>query len=119
MTRLSPEDRNLVEAQIIDPAACPNFEVIKYCLIWSDEEIETISEEGRQFIADLIIARGYIHRGVPTGEWGFGNGHYEQVWYFANEIKLKWIGFSRLDLNDADRRYLSDAIQQESEHDEL
>lgn len=109
---LSREDRERIEAVWFDPDATIAFNEIAGCLVWSDEVPEGLSPAGWDYVRDLLGARGYLHLGVPVEEWDFGSRDRIERWNEARDSGLRWNGFRRLELSDAERglleRYLSD-----------
>jgi hypothetical protein len=107
---LSGEDRAAIESLVFDPTLAPGFEIVKYCLIWSDERPVGISHAGYEYVSDLWVARGYIHRGVPTERWGLGPEPYLKTWNDALDTCLRWPGFRRLPLSIRDQKYLDEQL---------
>ncbi len=112
MELVVPEhELTLLTELTVDPAAEPNFEILKYCLIWPDERpLKPLSAAGAEFLADLWIVRGFIHRGLPEHEWGLDPQYFADVWEFGLANVEGWIGFKRLVLNAADCAYLTAAL---------
>ena len=79
-TRLSPDDCGLLGNCVLDPDAEPSFELLKYCLVWPDERPNGLSRDGWRLLGDLLIVRGFLHRGVPSEEWGLDPAYFRQVW---------------------------------------
>jgi hypothetical protein len=107
---LSPADRALIESLVFDPSLTPKYEMLKSCLVWADEMPVGISPDGYEYVSDLLAVRGFIHRGVPTENWGIGPAPYLRVWDDAVGSGLTWIGFRRLPLSTQDRRFLDEQI---------
>ncbi len=108
---IEQRDLSLLNALTVDVHADPNFELIKYCLIWPDERpCEHLSREGREFLTDLWIVRGFIHRSVPVLEWGLDPQYFIDVWAFGLANAAEWPGFTRLVLSEADRAYLDTCL---------
>jgi hypothetical protein len=107
---LSPRDRALIESLVFDPSLKPRYEMVKSCLVWADEIPTGISPEGYEYVSDLLALRGFIHRGVPTEDWGIGPAPYLRVWDDALGSGLKWIGFRRFPLSKMDRRFLNEQL---------
>lgn len=106
----SEVDRRLIEAQVFDPKAEPSFEALKACLVWPDECPERISNEGREVLSDLLIVRGFIHRGVPREQWGLDPQFFLDRWAEAQAICLRWNGFRRMSLSESDSAYLMRSV---------
>lgn len=104
-------DLGLLRQLVFEPSAEPNFELLKYCLIWPDERpSEPLSNEGREFLSDLWIVRGFIHRSVPNEKWGLDPNYFKDVWNFGLANVAQWPGFKRLELSEADRAYLTSCL---------
>lgn len=97
---------------VYDPAAEPNFEIIKTIISWSDEwPLEGLTSEVLEVMHDLWIARKFMHH----DEHGDGEcpvfpeyeEHCRQVWHAAREQAATWPGFreDRLRLSAKDRAY--------------
>lgn len=92
---------------VLDPAARPSFEMLKSCLIWPDERPrERLSSAGQEFLCDLWIVRGFIHRSVPRDAWGLDPAYFWRTWDFGLSSVPDWPGFQRLAISDADRACL-------------
>jgi hypothetical protein len=93
MSTLSDADRALVEAMAFDADA--------------------VSREGYRLVRDLLVARGFIHRGVPVEAWDDGYLDRWEAWNEALASGLRWNGFRRMALTTAQRaelrRYVRDA----------
>lgn len=104
---IEERDLNLIRALNFDPSAKPNFEMLKYCLIWPDERpSEHLSNEGSEFLSDLWIVRGFIHRSLPPEQWGLDSQYFKDVWAFGLKNVGQWPGFKRLALSETDRSNL-------------
>ena len=100
-------DMEVLENLTLDPTAQPSFEVLKCCLIWPDERpFERLSHAGQEFLSDLWIVRGFIHRSVPRDEWGLDPDYFWETWNFGLSNVARWPGFQRLTISDADRACL-------------
>ena len=109
-------DINIIKNLAFNANAKPLFEELKYCLIWPDEipnwrgdnPSDELSHNGREFLYDLLIVRGYIHRNVPKEEWGIKDPkRWQDVWEFGLANVAQWPGFRRITLSEADRDYLN------------
>ena len=102
-----------LQSCVYDPAAEPNFEMIKTILSWEDEWPETgMTHEVLEVLHDLWIARKYIyHDSCGDGEWPYTSpeytGHCRNIWRAGLEQAGNWPGFmaDRLHLNARDRAY--------------
>jgi hypothetical protein len=92
----------------------PNFEEIKYCLIWNDEVPEGIYGEARELLYDLIIYRGLVHRNLPFSEWPVDIKYFQDAWEFGLKNIPNWPGFNRVSLSEEDQQYLFNCINDES-----
>lgn len=100
-------DIEVLSKLTFDPAAQPDFELLKYCLIWPDERpVELLSSAGQEFLSDLWIVRGFLHRSVPREKWGLDPAYFHETWNFGLAHVAGWPGFERLTLSDVDRAYL-------------
>jgi hypothetical protein len=101
-------DRDLLRVLILDPSAEPGFDVLKSCLMWPDERpVEHLSSEGHEFLTDLWIVRGFLHRSLPKEEWGFDPDYFSEVWSYGLAHGDTWPGFRRLRLSDVESVYLA------------
>ena len=104
-------DLVLLRELVFDPSAEQTFDLLKYCLIWTDERPAAhLSNEGREFLADLWIVRGFIHRSLPKEQWGLDPGYFSEVWEFGQANAAQWPGFKRLVLSEAERAYLATCL---------
>ncbi|MFO0696978.1 MAG: hypothetical protein U0230_25620 [Polyangiales bacterium] len=99
-------DRRAIESLVLDPEAEPSFEFLKSCLVWPDEISADISPPGYDFLADLLVYRGFVHRRKSIDELRELAGPYKRAWAHALETGLRWPGFQRLELSPRDRAYL-------------
>lgn len=104
-------DIDVLAELILNPTALPNFEMLKCCLIWPDERpLGPLSRNGQEFLYDLWIVRGFIHRSVPRDQWGLDPGYFQNQWNFGLCNVPSWPGFKRLTISDADRTYLTRSL---------
>jgi len=105
----------LLDTQPFDRLARPQFEEIKYCLVWPDERPEGLSSAGWELVGDLLVVRGYLHRAVPIEEWGMvGGQEYLRTWNRALlDERVPWNGFRRIALSDDDRQVLAAALRRD------
>ena len=109
---ISERDLNILRGLAFDSDTEPMFELLKSCLIWSDERpSENLSSEGREFLYDLWIVRGFIHRSLPDEQWGLDPKYFKDVWEFGLANVAQWPGFKRLVLSDVDRGYLAKCLK--------
>lgn len=108
--RFEPDDRDTLRSLVFDPAATPNFEFLKACLVWPDERPERITEPGYELLRDLWSVRGFLHRGIPTEKWGLDPNYFQAVWSHALQDVPEWPGFRRLQLSDEDQAYLNKCL---------
>lgn len=104
-------DLNVIRELSFAPNAEPMFEILKYCLIWTDEyPSDYLSAEGREFLADLWIVRGFIHRSLPRDQWGLDPKYFKDTWDFGLTNVPQWIGFERLVLLDSNKAVLNKGL---------
>lgn len=108
---ISNHDAELFRALTLDIDAEPTFDVLKYCLTWSDERPSgRLSSEGSEFLSDLWIVRGFIHRSLPKEQWGLDPQYFEEMWKFGVTNFGQWPGFKRLVLSEKDQTYLASCL---------
>ena len=108
---ITDHDLDLLRNLSFDSNSQPNFELLKYCLIWSDEvPTDHLSSDGREFLSDLWIVRGFLHRGLPKEKWGLDPEYFSEVWDFALNTVPQWPGFKRIVLSDVDSAYLATCL---------
>ena len=115
MSPLSDADRGLVEALPFDGQAAPAFNEMTWCLVWPDEVPDGLSREGYRIVRDLLVARGFIHRGVPVEAWDEGYLDRWEAWNEALSSRLRWNGFRRIALTTAQRTELRRHLTDDSE----
>lgn len=103
---LSPADRALVEALVFDADAEVSYHAIAACLVWADEVPAGLTPGGYETIRDLLVARGFIHRGLVIEDWDRGATERANLWNAALEEQLRWPGFRRLALTREQRAML-------------
>ena len=109
MSYFKGKDLKIIEALKIEQNAVPAYEILKDCLVWTDERVKGMSSEGYEKLMDLWIVRGFIHKGISEEKWGIGNDTYLlNAWNEAKSQIPHWIGFTRLKLSDEDRKYFED-----------
>jgi hypothetical protein len=112
--RFQPDDRDILQTLVFDPTAEPAFELMKSCLVWPDERPVRISKDGYELLGDLWAIRGYLHRSVPSEQWGLDPAYFREVWTNALRDIPDWPGFKRLDLSDEARAYLARCLEEAS-----
>lgn len=115
----SDRDQKLIEDLEFDETLTASFEALKGCLIWEDERPDGLTSEGYECLCDLWIARSFIHRNLPSSDWGLDSDHFQRIWNEALKAKIDWPGFKRLKLNDGDRRYLEMCLKEQNQDDPL
>lgn len=108
--RFNSTDRDTLHQLVFDPTSEPSFELMKTCLVWADERPERMSNEGYELLGDLWIVRGFLHRAVPTEQWGLDPAYFQEVWSNALQDVSDWPGFRRLQLSQAERAYLDKSL---------
>ncbi|MFZ6781414.1 hypothetical protein ACO0LD_31710 [Undibacterium sp. Ji83W] len=108
---ISNKDAELFRSLVLDADEEPTFDLLKYCLTWPDERpIGRLSTEGSEFLSDLWIVRGFIHRSLPKDQWGLDPLYFEEVWEFGLANFEQWPGFKRLVLSENDKTYLTSCL---------
>ena len=111
MYQLEEEELIKLNSLQYDENLKPNFEEIKYCLVWNDELTDGIRWEVRELLYDLIIYRGLIHRQIPPQEWpGNDPKYFQDAWDFGLKNIPSWPGFKRINLSKQDEEYLQDCV---------
>ena len=91
---------------------------MKTCLVWPDERPQRISKEGYELLGDLWSVRGFLHRQVPTEQWGLDPAYFQEVWSNALEDVPGWPGFKRLRLSQVERAYLDTSLKKSTDVDD-
>lgn len=110
--KLSEEDRVVIESLELDLSLKPTFDLIKSCLIWEDERPYGISSDGYELICDLWIIRSFFHLNLPKEKWGLDPDYFYNRWNEIKELNLKWPGFERFTLTEADEAFLESKIME-------
>lgn len=111
MSCFSANDLEQIEQLVFEPNLKPNFDAIKFCLMWQDEKPARISIEGYEKLCDLWIARSFIyHRKLPRERWGLDPDYFWTVWQTALNENIKWPGFRRINLLREDENFLNQQI---------
>jgi len=113
----SPRDRAIIENLRYDPTLTPGFELVKSCLVWSDERPDGLSSDGYERLCDLWIARSRIHRGV-VGDRSVTSYDYQAVWNEELSGGLRWPGFRRIELSAAERSFFEEQLRLAAADDE-
>jgi hypothetical protein len=109
--KISSHDLSTLNNLAFDARVEPEFEVIKHCLTWADERpLIKLSDSGQEFLSDLWIIRGFIHRLIPSEQWGLDPKYFSEVWNFGLLHVAQWPGFRRLTLTEKDNLYLQHSI---------
>ncbi len=104
-------DLELLKGLTFDANVEPMFDLLKYCFTWPDERpLDHLSSEGREFLSDLWIVRGFIHRSLPHEEWGLDPEYFKDTWEFALTKVAQWPGFKRLVLSETEKAYLAECL---------
>jgi len=109
------EDLRLIEALVYDPNLTPSYESIKGCLVWPDEITMGLTSEGRSHLDDLLAARGFLHQGKKLSDYSIAPEYFPSIWERAQKQGLKWPGFNRLVLSEADLEYYRRRMREEAE----
>jgi hypothetical protein len=110
---ISQDDLSCFERLVFDESLEPSFEYMKSCLTWGDERPTGLSKDGLEFLYDLWIVRGFIHRSIAEKDWGLDPEYFKHVWEYGLNIVPQWPGFKRLVLTGQERQYLEDSLRQE------
>lgn len=108
---INKSDLEVLNELKLDLSLKPNFEFLKSCLIWDDEATSNLSNDGREFLYDLFITRGFIHKELPESEWGLDPEYFKSVWNFGLKNIPDWPGFKRLNLSQEDKQYLLKSLK--------
>jgi len=79
--------------------------------MWEDEIPKKISNEGREFLYDLLIVRGFIHMSIPNNKWGLDPEYFGNIWRYGLANIPQWPGFRRLTLSEVDKEYLERCLK--------
>ncbi len=109
---LSDNDRHTIEQLAYNPELEPSFDVIKSCLIWDDERPDGVSSQGYELICDLWIIRSFIHRDIPKEDWGLDPEYFLKRWAMIKDLDLKWPGFKRMELSEAESRFYEKKLKE-------
>lgn len=98
-------DLRLIEALQYDPALKPCFDVMRDCLIWTDERPDGLTPAGYEALIDLWIARSFIHQEKEFSSHTLDPQYFEAIWKRAQAQGFNWPGFNRLTLSDEDKEF--------------
>ncbi len=113
----SREEKIELEKLKFDSKIEPSFDLMRSCLVWSDERPDRYSTESYDRLRDLWIARYFIyHSNIPEKEWWISEQariYYKICWKTAFESGVKWPGFrkERLFLRGEDKEYLREELE--------
>ncbi|MDR2209732.1 MAG: hypothetical protein LBE22_12430 [Azoarcus sp.] len=111
---ITEKEIDILNGLLYDENAKPSFGFYKNCLVWPDEgEHAPLSREGQEFLADLLITRGFIHQQLPYEEWGVTPQswkYFTKIWEFGLKNIPNWPGFKRLGLFEADKKYMKECL---------
>ena len=111
----SAEDRQLIETLEYNPSLKPGYEALKGCLVWDDEGlfIVGLSEDGREKLADLWIARLILFHDLDRHT--LDDSYFKDAWNLAVAQLQGWPGFNRLVLSAEDRAFYEHCLTNASE----
>ncbi|MGC4064900.1 MAG: hypothetical protein QM784_09715 [Polyangiaceae bacterium] len=115
--RFTEVDRQIVNRLVYDPTCEPSYELMKACLVWSDERPTEISHDGYSLLCDLWIVRGFLHKNRPFEKWGLDPTYFQAVWSNGLIDVPLWPGFRRLELSEKHRDYLLKSDAEASQKD--
>ncbi|MEC4853398.1 MAG: hypothetical protein SAJ12_20655, partial [Jaaginema sp. PMC 1079.18] len=100
---------------VLNDKETPFFDPMRYCLRWKDEEPKTVSKDIYEKFLDLIIARSFIHKGLPKNRWYFirHTNYFCDYWEYALSVIPNWPGFQRLILSKKDREYFENELNKD------
>lgn len=104
-------DLRLIESLQHDPDLKPCFDVLRDCLIWTDERPNGLSPEGYEALLDLWIARSFLHQGKSFSTHSLDPHYFEDIWTRALSQGFKWPGFQRLELSDEQKAFFESEKQ--------
>lgn len=116
-TLFTENDLQLFKALKYDPELKPGFEAMKACLIWTDELADGLTPDGYDKLCSLWIARSLLHQGKTFSEHPINPEYCEQIWNLANQEIPDWPGFKRVKLDERDRKYYEEMLNQENPFD--
>lgn len=99
------KDLSLVESLEFNAELKPGYDLIKSCLVWTDERPDGLTPEAYENLCDLLIARSFIHRGVDFSAHKLDPVYFKNIWERALNQGFRWTGFQRLKLSDEDLAY--------------
>lgn len=109
--RISGNDLTLIESLEYDSSLEPRFDTFRACLVWRDEEPAGLTPAGYEALCDLWIARANLYHGLELSE-PCDPDYFREAWNQAMAQGLKWPGFNRLSLNEKDKAYYEQMLNQ-------
>ncbi len=98
-------DLKLIESLQYDSGLKPCFDIMRDCLIWTDERPDGLTPAGYESLIDLWIARSFIHQGKDFSSHSLDPQYFEDIWKRAQAQGFKWSGFNRLILSEEDKEF--------------
>ena len=107
MTYFTEQEKKEIELVKFDPLLKPMYDPMRDCLFWEDDYPPNWGW-GNEKIVDLLIARLFIHKGLPKSNWYAiaPTDYFVNAWESAIKQGVKWPGFNRLQLSQDDIGYL-------------
>jgi len=110
-------DLQLIESLVRDPKLEPAFDYPKNCLVWSDERPDGLTRAGYEALADLLMARSFIHQGKDFSTYTISPDYFKNIWDRAMAHPFKWPGFDRLELSASENAYYEKMQKKDYEGD--
>ena len=76
---------------------------------------EQFTGDVREFLYDLLIVRGFIHKSIPKDKWGFDSAYLLSVWDEGLRLVPNWPGFRRLSLSSEEKSYLDQCLYEDAQ----
>jgi hypothetical protein len=105
------DDLRQIESLVFDPNLEPSYDIVKGCLVWSDERPKTLTPAGYESLYDLLVARSFLHRGLDFSAYDLSPDYFRKVWDKALAQGFKWPGFNRLTLSEKDKAYYEQELE--------
>jgi hypothetical protein len=109
MSAFSEHDRKLIESLTYDPTLTPNFEALKACLVWADEQVDNLTPAGYETLCDLWVARTILFHD-PTRKT-LDDDYFRSIWEEVRAQQVKWPGFHRLHLSPQERAFYEQMLK--------
>jgi len=109
------KDLKLIESLVYDSSSEPNYESFKGCLVWPDESPNDITMDGFEKLSILWAVRSLFHQGLTIADHPLDPEYCRNIWERANQEIPGWPGFKRLTLNDKDKAYFEQRLNQEEQ----